>query len=156
MTPQAIGAGVAGTAVVGGGGTLAAYAAGAFGKETYLTQAQKDSEIKGKKDYIGDNKTEIQALWDDTNYKTNLKSAHWDNMDAQDISTSSKPEKTVKNQVDDTSKKSEVATYVSAWCQAVSVKELDSIPRNATEDENKDHKRWEAFKFACFKTKTGH
>ncbi|GCE63718.1 hypothetical protein [Candidatus Mycoplasma haematohominis] len=162
MSTQAIGAAAAGTAILGGGGATIAYAAGAFDPKVKDQQQTRHNyrtlaESMVGKQYIGDKKTEIQTLWDNTtnNYKTTLKSAYWDNMVIEDVTDAQKPTKTDKGKFDDAAKKDEILTYVSVWCQAVAVKELNAIPENVTGGENKDHKRWEAFKFACFKAKTG-
>ncbi|GCE63895.1 hypothetical protein [Candidatus Mycoplasma haematohominis] len=149
MSTQAVGAAAAGTVVIGGGGTLAAYAAGAFDKDNYLTQAKKDSDIKNKKEYIGKNKDEISKLLSsgttDTTYQTALDGA-WDNMDSSGLPSITKPEKT---SVKDNTKASEVANYTNAWCEHISKKTLEKPPIDADADKN----TWDAFKAACFNTK---
>ncbi|WP_216083443.1 hypothetical protein [Candidatus Mycoplasma haematohominis] len=158
MSTQTIGAAAAGTAVVGGGGALAAYAAGAFSskveekeqerrKGTYRTLVEQDKSMQDK-EYIGDKEEEIETLLkNDTSYKNTLRDTYWESMDKKDIFKSLSLVKTDKSQLDLTNRKSEAAKFVSAWCQATSEKELSQIPSEGTTD----HKKWEAFKFACFK-----
>ncbi|GCE63704.1 hypothetical protein [Candidatus Mycoplasma haematohominis] len=139
MSTQAVAGAAAGVAVLGGGGTLSAYAAGAFDPKvkekkqetnTYKSLVESDTS----KEYIGDNEDEIKTLWDNagSNYKTNLKVTHWDNMQKEDILISDKPEKTDKSQFDVSNKKDVIAKYVSAWCQAVSKKELQAVPASGS------------------------
>ncbi|GCE63699.1 hypothetical protein [Candidatus Mycoplasma haematohominis] len=157
MSTQTIGAAAAGTAVVGGGGALAAYAAGAFSSKveeqkqeesrgTYRTLVGLDESMKGK-EYIGNSEDEIKKLWANEDYRAELKKTHWKNMEKRDISEKSAPIKTHEDQFVFTTKKNEVARYISTWCQSISAKELSSIPKTGEVNQ----KTWEAFKFACFK-----
>ncbi|GCE63702.1 hypothetical protein [Candidatus Mycoplasma haematohominis] len=162
MSTQALGAAAAGTAILGGGGATIAYAAGAFDpkageqkqeKSTYKTLAETDPFIFNK-EYVGGDENAIKALLekkDDTSYKTTLKSTHWEKMEEKDILLGDKPTKTKASEFDNDSKNDEISKYVSVWCQAVSAKELKAIP----ESREEDHGKWEAFKFVCFKEKTG-
>ncbi|GCE63700.1 hypothetical protein [Candidatus Mycoplasma haematohominis] len=166
MSIQTVGAGVAGTAAIGGGGALTAYAAGAFSskveeqepersRSTYRTLSELDESMKDK-EYIGDKENEIKELLkDDTSYKTPLKEKHWDNMSKKDIPRHLVTTQTATGQFGFANKQNEIAKYVFSWCKAVAEKELNSVPVNETGQENKGYKRWEAFKFACFKTKAG-
>ncbi|WP_216083445.1 hypothetical protein [Candidatus Mycoplasma haematohominis] len=159
MSTQVLGAAAAGTAVIGGGGATIAYAAGAFDPKvkeskqevsTYKTLAEKEFETS--KEYVGGDESAIKTLLEkagDTSYKTTLKNTHWEKMEEKDILEDDKPTKTKDNEFDNNGKNDEISKYVSAWCQAVSEKELSSIPKNGETNNN----RWEAFKFACFKQK---
>ncbi|GCE63730.1 hypothetical protein [Candidatus Mycoplasma haematohominis] len=153
MTSQAVGAGVVGTAVVGGGGTLAAYAAGAFGKDTYLTQAKSDSEIKEKKDYIGNNKSTIEERLGDTSTPKywDIVKGKWDNM-LDDTNTLGKPSggsSALFGDNDKATNKLKIATFVNKWCESISKKELKIIPNSEGNEKN----TWEAFKEVCFVAK---
>ncbi|GCE63633.1 hypothetical protein MHSWG343_06300 [Candidatus Mycoplasma haematohominis] len=155
MSTQAIGAAVAGTAVVGGGGALAAYAAGEFTptktkeetvKNTYLTLAKEESDIKNQKEYMGDNQTDIKSILEGSEkvtYQASLEEV-WDNMNKEGIEpTINKPN---KGEIKTAGKENDISNYVNKWCEHIASKELGAKPQDTDQT-------WQAFKKACFKTK---
>ncbi|WP_216083316.1 hypothetical protein [Candidatus Mycoplasma haematohominis] len=155
MSTQAIGAAVAGTSVVGGGGALAAYAAGAFTptttkeetvKNTYLTLAKEEADIKNQKEYMGNSQTDIKSVLEGSEkdaYKANLK-AVWNDMNENEI----KPviEKPKDSDIEASGKENDISNYVNKWCEHIASKELGAKPQDTDQT-------WQAFKKACFKTK---
>ncbi|WP_216083334.1 hypothetical protein [Candidatus Mycoplasma haematohominis] len=154
MSTQAIAGAAAGAALLGGGGTLAAYAAGAFEKEpvnTYKTQVLADDTVKTK-EYIGDSTEKIKKhLEGDKNpkYSDTLKGV-WDDMADDAKKTMQKPSEEKDNLFSEsnlTSKKGEISNFVNKWCEATSRETLQEKPSNETSPEGK---KWKAFKDACF------
>ncbi|GCE63711.1 hypothetical protein [Candidatus Mycoplasma haematohominis] len=152
MTPQAVGSGIAGAALLGGGGTLAAYAAGAFDKPTFGSWSKKDDSTKDKT-YIGNNEAKIKALLGSTStYKNSLKGV-WDNMEDIPNTTPAKPTgaaNTLFVESMDDNKKNSVSAYVRKWCEHTYRQELKEVPKQES-DLNKN--KWDAFKDACFELK---
>ncbi|GCE63723.1 hypothetical protein [Candidatus Mycoplasma haematohominis] len=144
MTPQAI----------GGGGTLAAYAAGAFDKPTYYSQAVKDNETKDK-EYIGGDIEKIKTALGETTepkYSDTLKGV-WDQITStEESATLSKPTET-KDTLFSTSisadNKEKIVSYTLAWCGKTSKKELATVPEG-----NNNNSTWNSFKKACFHKST--
>ncbi|GCE63715.1 hypothetical protein [Candidatus Mycoplasma haematohominis] len=160
MTPQAIGAGVVGTAVVGGGGALAAYAAGAFGVkyENFLDYAKKN-------DYsylIGDAEEKLKQKITNSpdvskeGYKKILK----DNLSLIDGSEDALVESDITDAGDSTkdsnkSKLNKVVGKVKAWCE---VKKLES-PRKDNEinwSEVEGNTDWQNFRSLCLESLTNN
>ncbi|GCE63719.1 hypothetical protein [Candidatus Mycoplasma haematohominis] len=159
MSTQAVGAAAAGTAVIGGGGTLAAYAAGAFDpkvkeskqvQNTYKTLAEE--ELNASKEYIGGSKEKITPLLSgntvDETYRDTL-SGVWSKMDDTELKTKQNPvSRPDESYVKDTSKSDDVSDYANKWCEHISEKQLTKIPTDGS-----DKNTWDAFKSACFNTK---
>ncbi|GCE63717.1 hypothetical protein [Candidatus Mycoplasma haematohominis] len=182
MSTQAIGAAAAGTAVIGGGGTLVAYAAGAFDlKEKDWQQAtfEEYAQSLGLK-YVGvtgntslgelPDKEKIKKKIEDNSkgaqYRAILKK-HWGNMENKDVIEVNKPtrpeeEEGVLFPSDSTTrtKDSEVADWTKSWCKAA--KDISNKIKRAkgegwewnTDLLNKNNK-WKAFEEVCFETKEG-
>ncbi|GCE63713.1 hypothetical protein [Candidatus Mycoplasma haematohominis] len=174
MTPQAIGAGVAGTAVVGGGGALAAYAAGAFNAKWQEASFEDYAKYKNLK-YLGETANEMtippvaskikETLENTTNgkgYRAKFNS-HWNNMREQDA----KKEGNISRPIEDKeelfpvdksgSKDQEVANWTAVWCKSVGKKK---VPAKQTQEGkelwNPDLDKnpvWKAFKDICLEEK---
>ncbi|GCE64075.1 hypothetical protein MHSWG343_10830 [Candidatus Mycoplasma haematohominis] len=162
MTPQVAVGAAAGTAVVGGGGALAAYAAGAFSnsknannekEKTYRSQAE--GELVSSKEYIAGDKNNIQNLLKtgatfDSVYQGELDKV-WENMNKEGLGTSGNTlTKPAKEDVKKSEKASEVAEYTSKWCEHTSNLKLAVIP---SQEGTAEKKTWDAFKAACFNKK---
>ncbi|GCE63082.1 hypothetical protein [Candidatus Mycoplasma haematohominis] len=156
MTPQAgVGTGLGGLAAAGAGGSAIAYAAGAFnGNEpTYLSQALK-AVSEQNKEYIGRNvNKKIESLLSEKTgttpkYLDSLKGA-WDRMVDDANPLLGKPGGNTSDLFQETkleSKKGEISTYTSKWCEHTAKKTLIEIPKAAGDGKN----IWDAFNEACF------
>ncbi|GCE64046.1 hypothetical protein MHSWG343_10540 [Candidatus Mycoplasma haematohominis] len=162
MSTQVIGAAVAGTAVVGGGGALAAYAAGAFDGEKntktsvrysnfleYAKAKKLGNEIFSESD-IGtklSNKTETPI------YKDTIKNSI-EKMNSS-VEGATKPEKgDFESAVTD--KDDAIKKFTHKWCDAVSKKTKTGGSSNEgwTEDEITSDPEFTPFKEICLKPKT--
>ncbi|GCE63724.1 hypothetical protein [Candidatus Mycoplasma haematohominis] len=166
MSIQTIGAAVAGTAVVGGGGALAAYAAGAF--ESYgdlyewMVKKNKWNDYKGK-DIIAIKKKikESEGVSQENSYKKSL-SENWDLIKAD-----GNTDDTLKSEIDKAGKQDQDSNYeklnqivnvVNVWCEKKLRSEI-KLPRNenrdfdetklATPNDDSVAKTWKAFNEIC-------
>ncbi|GCE63722.1 hypothetical protein [Candidatus Mycoplasma haematohominis] len=174
MSTQAIGAAAAGTAILGGGGTLAAYAAGAF--EGEVKYADFDDYVKrgGRYKYIGqgddvtdndptEGKIREFLKGSDTSnkatYKGNLKSQLTKmNLNPEDSQTPRPSEQEIDDS-GNTEKDTEtgkVAKFVSKWCIQNKNKKptSDNGKTKFAEKEIKAHENWSKFEVACLKAVT--
>ncbi|GCE63726.1 hypothetical protein MHSWG343_07260 [Candidatus Mycoplasma haematohominis] len=115
MSTQAIGAVAVGTAVVGGGGTLAAYAAGAFNGEAKYESFEDyvNKALKNKKQYSADSLTneKIKQKLSTNTYKEELKKVVVKTEDSDPITA----EDVGKNPPDD-NKLTKMVEKAKAWC----------------------------------------
>ncbi|GCE63706.1 hypothetical protein [Candidatus Mycoplasma haematohominis] len=173
MSTQAIGSAIAGTAVVGGGGTLAAYAAGAFDpskptlKEATFEDYAKHKSLKylgetNKVPGIAPDSAKIKSRLDDSTngqvYRASF-NKHWDNMKDADVTVT--PKKTrpsdLKTSLFPTSgsgsKDQEVSNWTADWCKSIGVKKvLIKKVENGKEswkDDLDEDSSWKAFKDIC-------
>ncbi|GCE63896.1 hypothetical protein MHSWG343_09030 [Candidatus Mycoplasma haematohominis] len=162
MTPQTAAAVAAGTVAVGGSGVGAAYFAGAFPSsmenkteqvETYKSQAEKQFTDK---EYIGGSKEGVKKFLvestKDTTYQGKLEEV-WEKMNETGLGTTASPvTRPDKGDVKTAGKEDGVADYASKWCEYTSKLPLRTVPSGT--EANKD--TWDAFKDACFNTKTSN
>ncbi|WP_216083399.1 hypothetical protein [Candidatus Mycoplasma haematohominis] len=116
MSTQAIGVAVAGTAVIGGGGTLAAYAAGAFDSKYESFEDYVDKALKDKSQYLGDllNKDKVKAKLSESNNATYKKELEKVVVKGGDSSAIKKTDIDTASNDDDKSTK--IAAEAKSWC----------------------------------------
>ncbi|GCE64049.1 hypothetical protein [Candidatus Mycoplasma haematohominis] len=178
MSTQVIAGAAAGAAVIGGGGTLAAYAAGAFGtgweSETFEEYA-KSLNLK----YVGETGTTSPgALPDKAKVKSKIENStngaeyrkvlddHWDAMESNDVKEKDRPTRTGKqgNSVfpsgtNDRTKDEEIAGWVVSWCSAAkdmraNIKKVKGANKEWNTDLLNKNAKWQAFKAVCFEKTT--
>ncbi|GCE63514.1 hypothetical protein [Candidatus Mycoplasma haematohominis] len=163
MTPQALGAGAAGAAVIGGGGTLAAYAAGAFGNspygDYYLYATASTTNGGQDRKYIGSDLSKIQELLKaadgSSSWRASIKNTHWDEM-VKTVNSPSGLTKDVIDNVKDTGnpRLNDFSSYINKWCERTARENVDkSKKENGQWDSEKfnetDNVKWKAFKEVC-------
>ncbi|WP_216083444.1 hypothetical protein [Candidatus Mycoplasma haematohominis] len=178
MSTQAIGAAVAGTALLGGGGTLAAYAAGAFNTKWEDTTFEEYAQSLGKLKYLGEGNTNLKTPPTKTNvetrigdsangakYKESLK-RNWDQMKKEDVAEEEKNKRPRDSKdvlfpaiAQSLDKKSEIAQWTETWCGAIGKKRVKAKVKVG--DETKWNKEffdgsdsWKAFTAVCLEATT--
>ncbi|WP_216083623.1 hypothetical protein [Candidatus Mycoplasma haematohominis] len=149
MSTQAIAGAAAGAALLGGGGTLAAYATGAFNKDDYFNKAKRELTDK---EYIADQEDNMKK-WliqkdKGNDYKKNLKD-NISNMTGVVGSTAPESTKVDKLQGDTPpteQEAKEIYDYTKAWCES-----KKNAVYNDADGQNKQE--FERFKKVCFVTK---
>ncbi|WP_216083446.1 hypothetical protein [Candidatus Mycoplasma haematohominis] len=155
MSTQAIGAAAAGTAVVGGGGALAAYAAGAFNGETkyesfddyFQKTLSKTHKYVSETDYQPI-ETKIGESAGSNTYKTSL-TTHWSKMGSNDVPADGEP--TQKPETIDTSwsNKTDVAKWTFKWCNSRKTKKPSGDEKMWIREEIERNLEWQTFKSVC-------
>ncbi|GCE63578.1 hypothetical protein [Candidatus Mycoplasma haematohominis] len=120
MSTQAIVGAAAGAVLLGGGGTLAAYAAGAFSNDTYFIKAKREFT---EKSYIAEKEEEMKG-WltqqnKETTYKTDLKN-NIKKMTgiSKTAPTEDKVNKLQGETAPTTAEAKEIYDYAKNWCES--------------------------------------
>ncbi|GCE63893.1 hypothetical protein [Candidatus Mycoplasma haematohominis] len=155
MSTQAIGAAAAGTAVIGGGGTLAAYAAGAFEREaTYDSfQAYFNAKLSKTHKYIG-NDSDLKGK-----IKANLEGSNKDNYKKelekiiQQEGGTDVQEASVDGAESNDSNLTKISKKTKLWCEKTKDVKLTSNDKKWNEGNVKSHENWTPFQTVCLEQK---
>ncbi|GCE64048.1 hypothetical protein [Candidatus Mycoplasma haematohominis] len=157
MSTQAIGAAAAGTLVIGGGGTLAAYAAGAFnGESTYDSfQAYFDAKLSETYTYTGNhsdlkNKMKVNLTGSDKEtYKSELKK-----IISKEVVGESVLDTDVDGAESDDTKLGKVYGKAKTWCEATKAVKLTPTQNKKWNEANvQSHEDWAPFMTVCLEKK---
>ncbi|GCE63742.1 hypothetical protein MHSWG343_07420 [Candidatus Mycoplasma haematohominis] len=159
MTTQAIGAAAVGAAVIGGGGTLAAYAAGAFSEVKYLDFNDYFVKVFGKEYQLIslDNHSAIEGKIKNAtsgNLYKKLLGNHWDNMQEGGFTVTGLSTKPTKGDLEGTDKETEVAKWTKEWCKARKGKKSTAEDKKWTKSIIDADKEWQAFFAVCLEKKS--
>ncbi|GCE63735.1 hypothetical protein MHSWG343_07350 [Candidatus Mycoplasma haematohominis] len=175
MSTQAVAGAAAGAALLGGGGTLAAYAAGAFNSKDkdWQDTTFKDYAAHLNFKYIGETgttapgtlptkekiKTKIDGDSTGIGYKKSLKD-NWENMKVGDVDESSKSKRptgdvsTLFPADNNLSEKEKISEWTEEWCKAIANKKVKAkLTKNNQTEWNTNlfegDVSWKAFKEVC-------
>ncbi|GCE63701.1 hypothetical protein [Candidatus Mycoplasma haematohominis] len=173
MPTQAVAGAAAGAALLGGGGTLAAYAAGAFNTKWEDTTFEEYAQSLGKLKYLGESSTTLNTPPTKTNIEAKIGNAtsgggyrdvlkgNWDHMKKEDVAEEEKNKRPQDSKdvlfpasAQSLDKKSEIAQWTEAWCGAIGKKRVKA--KIKVGDDTKWNKEffnrddsWKAFKEVC-------